>query len=194
MAQAPFDPSEAVTFDLAYGHVHLDGAPNRVLVPSDALWSLCEAAGDEPATALAHAMGTDAGHRVVVRLAGAEQDREAALAQLPFDAVIEHLAGELALLGLGSLGAERWGKALVLVVDQSPFGEHGDALLAELLQAALQVLSKEPGRVVRLERNGARARFVVVAPAHSEAVRKQLRAGTSWGAILTKLHPEGPPV
>ena len=34
--------------------------------------------------------------------------------------VLDHLGGELALLGLGSLGLERWGRALVLTVEGAP--------------------------------------------------------------------------
>ena len=194
MAQTPFDPSEAVTFDLAYGHVHLDGAPNRVLVPSDALVALCEAAGDQAAAALGGAMGKALGHRVAVRLAPSSEQRQPDVAKAPWEGVVEQLAGELALLGLGSLGAERWGKALVLVVDQSPLGDRGDSLLAEILSAAFGELSGKPACAVRLERNGVRARFVVVSEQIAAGVRQRLSAGTSWGAVLAKLHPGGPPV
>src|SRR5438128_2400016 len=45
---AKFDPQGQVTFDLPFGHVHLDGAPARVVVPADALAALCQAAGTEP--------------------------------------------------------------------------------------------------------------------------------------------------
>jgi hypothetical protein len=183
MAQPSFDPSEAITFDLAYGHVHLDGAPNRILVPSDALLELCDAAGEDAVFALGHAMGTAIGRRVSVRLASTFEDRQAVVADTPFELVVEHLAGEVALLGLGALGAE-----------QSPFGDRGDGLLTEVLQAALQVLSGQPARVVALERSGARGRFVVVAAESVEAVRSELGAGQSWGAILAKLHPAEPPV
>lgn len=192
MATAPFDPSEAVTFDLAFGHVHLDGAANRVLVPSDALVELCEAAGEEPTAALGHAMGATVGRRVLHRLASGVEERKAAVAALSLEAAVEHLAGELALVGLGVLGAERWGKALVLVHDQSPLGSRGDGLLAEVLQAALAELSGQHGRVVRLERNGVRGRFIVVSAAVVEEVRSHLRDGESWGAVLARLHPEGP--
>lgn len=192
MADPAFDPSEAVTFDLAYGHVHLDGAPNRVLVPGDALIELCDTAGDEATAALGYAIGSAMGRRVAVRLGRAAADRQAAVAGASFSLVIEHLAGEVALAGLGSLSAERWGKAVVLILDQSPLGERGDPLVGEILQAAMQTLSNQGGRVVRLERSGVRARFLLVAAAAVEGVRMRLREGQSWGAVLAKLHHAGP--
>jgi sarcosine oxidase gamma subunit len=188
MADLAFDPSEAVTFDLAYGHVHMDGAPNRVLVPSDALVEVCEAAGEEATASLGHAIGTAMGRRVAVRVGRGAEDRQSAVARATFELVVEHLAGELALAGLGSLSVERWGKAVVFVLDQSPLGERGDALLGETLQAAMQALSNQAGRVVRIERSGVRARFLLVAAAAVEGVRMRLREGQSWGTVLAKLH------
>jgi hypothetical protein len=194
MADPAFDPTEAVTFDLAYGHVHLDGAPNRVLVPSDALIDLCEAAGEEATAALGQAIGTAMGRRVAGRLAEGAQDRASAIAKARFETVVEHLAGELAVAGLGSLGVERWGKALVFVHDQSPLGERGDALLGEVLQAAMQALSNQAGRIVLLERSGVRARFLLVGAGAVEGVRMRLREGQSWGIVLAMLHRSGPRV
>jgi len=135
-----FNPSEAVTFDLAFGHLHLDGAPSRVMVPAGALLKLCEAAGAEQAAELGSAVGEALGRRVAVRMAAGQEDRTAAVRAAGLEAVVEQLAGELALVGMGALSAERWGKALVLIVDQSPFGDAGDELLAEVLQAALHAL------------------------------------------------------
>ena len=193
MADSTFDPTEAVTFDLAYGHVHMDGAPNRVLVPSDALVELCEAAGEEATGALGHAIGTAMGRRVAARVAREGEDRQSAVARATFELVVEQLAGELALAGLGSLAVERWGKAVVFVHDQSPLGERGDALLAEILQAATLALSNQGGRIVRLERSGVRARFLLVGAASVEGVRMRLREGQSWGTVLAKLHRSAPP-
>jgi hypothetical protein len=101
---------------------------------------------------------------------------------------VEHLAGELALAGLGSLGAERWGRAIVLVHDQSPFGDRGDTLVRDLLEAALHALGVATGRVVKLERIGVRVRYLVVSAAAVEGVRMRLREGQHWGMVVAKLH------
>lgn len=194
MAERSFDPSEAVTFDLAFGHIHLDGAPNRVMIPAAALVKLCRAAGDDDTADIAHDIGEAMGRRIAVRLApgGADDDlrakRQEAVRKAGVERVISELAAEVAIAGMGSVSAERWGKALVLLVEQSPFGADGDDLLAAILQAALQTMTSSPARVVRLMREDARVRFLVVSGAAVEAVRSRLIRGESWGAVLAALH------
>ena len=187
MSISAFNPSEAVTFDLAFGHVHLDGAPTRVMVPADALVALCIAAGDAAAANMGHAIGEAMGRRVGVRLADGAASREGAVGASKLEDVVSHLAGELAITGIGALSVERWGKALVLVVDQSPLGQDGDLLLAEILQAAMAALTGGPIRVIRLHRDGVRARFLSVAPAVAEAVRQRIDKGQVWGSLLAAL-------
>ena len=190
---SPFNPSEAVTFDLAYGHVHLDGAPTRVMVPAEALVSLCRAAGDESAATMGHAIGESMGRRVAVRIAGGTEDRHAAVRKASVEDVVCQLAGELAIVGFGSLSAERWGKALVLIVDQSPMGEQGDELMSQILQAALGALIGKKARVLCLHRDGVRARFLTVSGAAVAAVRERLDRGDDWGSVLAALHGKSTP-
>jgi hypothetical protein len=194
MTDRSFDPSEAVTFDLAFGHIHLDGAPNRVMIPAMALVKLCRAAGEDETTEIAHSIGEAMGRRIAVRLApGASDDesrtkRQEAVRRAGVERVISELAGEMAIAGMGCLSAERWGKALVLLVEQSPFGEDGDDLLSAILQAALQTMTSSPARIVRLMREESRVRFLVVSGAAVDAVRSRLGRGESWGAVLAALH------
>ncbi|MBW2453295.1 MAG: hypothetical protein JRI68_02240 [Deltaproteobacteria bacterium] len=187
-----FNPSEAVTFDLAFGHLHLDGAPSRVMVPADALLKLCLAAGADQAADLASAVGEALGRRVAVRMAAGNDDRAAAVRAAGLEAVVEQLAGELALVGMGALSAERWGRALILIVDQSPFGDAGDDFMAEVLQAGLHGLTgATESRVLRLHREGVRARFVVVSGKAVAAVRARIERGDNWGSVIAALHPGG---
>lgn len=180
MHNAPFDPTKAVTFDLAHGHVHLEDAPERVLVPAKALAQLCAAAGADATRALGRSIGEPMGRRLARRLG------ETAGATI--DAVVDHLGGELSLAGLGSLGAERWGRALVLVVDESPLEASGDALLAAVLEAALAASTGREATCVVLARDAGRVRLLVVGAGGAEKVRSWLGSGTSWGDVLVRLH------
>lgn len=179
MPDLRFDPSKSVTFDLAHGLVHLEGAPARLLVPADALAALAAAAGPEAAAAFGRALGEAMGRRVAARLAAGEA---------AVDVVVEHLGGELALVGLGSLGLERWGKALVLVVDQSPLGAGGDRLLEAALAAAVEAAAGRHVHAVLLGREGVRARFLLGGEAGMVKVRTWLAEGASWGDALVRLH------
>ena len=183
----PFDPSKAVTFDLSHGLVHLEGAPSRLLVPAEAPRALADAAGPEAAAAFGRAMGEAMGRRAASRLgAGAGVD------EAPVEAVVEHLGGELALAGLGSLGLERWGRALVLVVDQSPLGAAGDGLLGAALAAALEAAAGREVRTLLLGRDAVRARFLVGGSAGVARVEAWLEDGVPWGEALVRLHaPRG---
>ena len=183
MNHVPFDPSKAVTFDLARGLVQHEGAPPGLIVPTEALAALARAAGPEAFQRFGAAIGAACGRRVASRLAAANGVRAAGVG-----AVVEHLGGELAVTGLGSLSVERWGRALVLVVDQSPLGAEGDALLESVLEAALEAAAGERPRVIVLARDGVRARFLVTGHAGADKVRAWLNDGVSWGDALVRLH------
>jgi hypothetical protein len=182
MTDLVFDPSKAVTFDLTHGLVHLEGAPSRLLVPADALLALARAAGPEAAAAFGRSLGESMGRRAAARFEGD------GLVAAPADVVLDHLGGELALAGLGSLGLERWGRALVLVIDRTPLDAGGDALLEGMLAAAIEAASGRRAHVIALGREGGRTRFLVGGEAAAAKVRAWLSEGLSWGEALMRLH------
>jgi hypothetical protein len=188
MPQSPtFDPTNAVTFDLVHGHVHLEDAPSRVLVPAKALAALVAALGDSPAgEAFARELGAPLGVRVARRLAAGSTDGSALSSSV--ESVIDHLGGELALAGLGSLSMERWGQAMLLVVDQSPLNGGGDALMANVLAASLASATDMAISVVLLMRDQTRARFLITGKSGAEKANAWLKNGISWGEVLTRLH------
>lgn len=192
MAEPRFDASKSVTFDLASGLVHLEGAPLRVLAPPDALLALAGAAGPDATRAFGRALGSPMGQRVAQRLAGAADGSEHAVRGASLEAVIEHLGTELALVGLGSLAAERWGRALVLVVDHCPLAAGtGDVLLAAVLESALAAATGRTASVGVVARDSVRARFFV---GNATAMRKLhglIGTGTGWAEAIARLH-EGP--
>jgi len=108
------------------------------------------------------------------------------------EVVVEHLGGELALAGLGSLALERWGRAAVLVVDQSPLGAGGDAVLEGVLAGAIAAAAGRPALALLLGREGSRARFLLGSDAGVTRVRAWLAGGVPWGEALVRLHaPRG---
>jgi hypothetical protein len=181
MAEPRFDPSNAVKFDLGRGQVDLDGAP-RMLVPVDALLALCKGAGPEALRDFGRTLGTEVGRRVRERIK---------VDQASLESVVEHLGGDLALSGLGSLAIERWGRALVMTVSDSPLGADGDGLIASVLEGALQRGMGRDARVVKLERKNGLVRLLVTAPKTAEKVQSLLASGLPWGDLLAKLHAGG---
>jgi hypothetical protein len=187
MASPPFDASKAVTFDLSRGQIQKEDE-SRLLVSAKALVSLCQAAGPEATTAFGHAAGSAIGEAVAKRFERAGADTKGA----SIESVVDHLGGELAIAGFGALSIERWGRALVLLVDRGPSGAEGDKLLAALLASAVSKATKVEARCVRLARDGDRARFLIAGPKGAEKVRDWLMSGVSWGEALVRLHPRTP--
>ncbi len=185
MATPPFDVSKAVTFDLSRGQIQKEDAEARVLVSARALFALCQGAGPDASATFARTTGESMGAAIAGRFEAAGTDTKGAT----IDAVVEHLAGELAVAGFGSLSLERWGRALVLVVDHGPATTEGDRLLAPLLAAAISRAAKVEARCVRLARDGDRARFLITGPRAADQVRNWLSSGVSWGEALVRLHP-----
>jgi hypothetical protein len=176
-----FDPSHVLKFDLARGQVEVEGAPPRVLVPADALVELCKNVGPDAVRDFGRRLGTEAGRRTADALG-------AGLASASLETLLEHLGGNLALMGFGSLGLERWGKALVFTLDGSPFGAGGDALLSAVIEGALQRAAGRDTQVVALSRDDDRVRLIVLSPSAAGTVRDWLARGTSWGEVLSRLH------
>jgi len=175
----PFNPTHAVRFEIARGRVSLDGAEARVLVPAAALGKLCENAGPESVRDFGRNLGTEIGRRVASRLDGGAPS---------VTALVEHLGGDMALSGLGSLTVEIWGRALVFAVTDSPLGKEGDVLLASVLEGALQRALARDTSLVELERSDGRVRFAVLSPKTADGVRKWLGQGVSWGDALARLN------
>jgi hypothetical protein len=174
----PFNPTHSVRFELGRGRVSIDGSDARLLVPVDALHQLCASAGQESAKDFGRRIGTELGRRVAARIDGGSS----------VATMVEHLGGDLALVGLGSLGVEVWGRALVLTVTDCPLGRDGDALLAAVLEGAIQRGLARDVAVVPLEHDAAKARLLVANPDTAATVRSWLSSGVSWGDTLSRLN------
>lgn len=202
MEHSSFDPQKksqmAVTFDLPNGQVRL-GAPDdsrapgevdtarSVIVPADALAAIATAAGDAAASELGRAIGRTLGARVRARLGDAVRDGSV-------EAVLTELAAELALVGLGTLAIERWGRALVIRQSGAPFEGSGpcDALLVSAIEAMVCAASGREVRALRLasdgEGSGRVLRVLLASAGAIDRVSAWLAEGVTWGDAITRLH------
>ncbi|HVR19653.1 MAG TPA: hypothetical protein VMS65_08150 [Polyangiaceae bacterium] len=181
MGTPRFDPTHSLEFNFDRGTVKLGGQSERVLVPADVLASLLKGADADTRKDFAYRLGTEAGRRVGERIDGTASIPE----------VVEHLGGELALMGLGSLGLERWGRALVITVVGSPLRAEGDDLLAGIIEGAFQRAFGRSSTVVPIQRDDALARLLVVSKRTAERVRGWLDSGVTFGDVLARLNGEG---
>jgi hypothetical protein len=182
MTHPPFNPTHEVSFDLLQGTIFA-GDSTRVMVPAEALLTLCKSAGNEAARDFGHLLGGEVGRRALERLGIRPEQASVA-------AIVEHFGGDLALLGLGSLSVEQWGKAAVLRISDSPLGAGGDGVLAAVLEGALQRGMSRQAQLVVLERSDGSVRFLVVNPKAAEKVRTWLAEGVTWGEVLARLNTQ----
>ncbi len=179
-----FNPTQSVKFDLANGAVSIDGSGSRLLVPADLLTELWARAGADQKRDFGRRLGTELGRRAAERLGGNRAQ------QASLEAVAEHLGGDLALTGLGSMQLERWGRALIVAVDNSPLGPGGDELLAAVVEGALQRMVGRDTGVVVLNREASLVRLLVLSPSTALRAQGWLDAGVGWGDVLSRLHAD----
>jgi hypothetical protein len=177
MAVSSFDATGAVQFDLSHGAVRAGSEREPVLlVPCSALDELALTAPAE-AEVLGRALGTAIGKRAASRLS---DPRGASI-----EAFVTQLAGECAIAGVGVLSVERWGRALVVVIEESSLA---GPLLAPLVSAALEAALGKRVSVGLLSRDARVARVLVASEGAVSRALEGIAAGTPWGDVLAKLN------
>jgi hypothetical protein len=174
-----FDPQGAVRFDLKSGAASDTRGARMMLVPASAL----EALERSTPGALSHIgseIGRACGTRVAARLGGDAGVRAAEL-----EVVVSHLAGELAIAGLGVLHIERWGRALVLVVTNAAVAS--DGFVGALLIGALHASTGRDVAIAPLGKEDGSARYFIGAQPTVSKVRSQVSQGKPWAEVLSSL-------
>lgn len=176
-----FDSTRAVRFDVPHGSVHAGGDGERVLlVPSGAIDDIALSAPPEAVEALGRAMGAAIGRRAAARLERSDGGGGGA----SIDAFVTQLAGEAALSGVGTMSIERWGRALVLVVEGSPLT---GTLLGPMVAAAVETASGRGVATTLLSRDEHVARLFVGSPSGVARVREWIASGVAWADALARL-------
>ncbi len=183
MASPSFDPKHAVVFDLARGATHDASKARLLLVPANALSELVRG-NEAQARRLGQSIGKACGTRVANRLGGGDSVRRASI-----EAVVTELAGELSVAGVGLVSLERWGKALVVAVENTAVED--DVLLAGIVDGAMSAAVGKQVAGATLVRQGGTARVLIASDATCKRVRELLASGTAWGDILGRLSTGG---
>jgi len=174
-----FDPNGSVRFDLKRGAASDARGARLVLVPSAALEAL-EQSHPAAAAQLGTELGRACGARVAARLGGDSGVRNATL-----EVVVSHLAGELAIAGIGSVEIERWGRAMVLNVHNASVS--GNAFLGAVLAGALSAATSRDVATASVGRDKDKARFFVGKQKTADQVKSLVAKGTSLGDVLQGL-------
>lgn len=180
MLESRFDPSHAVRFDLARGAVELQGSVPQVLVPMDALFELGRGAGAEALGNFGRRLGTEIGRRIAERLGDG-------LGQAGPETLVEHLGGELALVGLGSMGLERWGRAIVITFRGGPNGPDAALLLGAVVEGALQRATSRDLKLLPVPGDAEVLRLLVLHPSVADRASQWASQGAGLPEIVERL-------
>jgi hypothetical protein len=182
MVAAPsFDPTHAVRFDLPRGSVRAGSDGDRVLlVPTAALDDIVLSAPAAAVEALGRALGSGIGRRAAARMRDPQNTA--------IDDFVTQLAGEAAVSGVGVLSIERWGRALVIVIGDSPLA---GTLLGPLVSSAVEAASGRRVWCTLLSRDEHAARVLVGSERAVGRVREWVASGLAWNEALAKLHGGG---
>ncbi len=187
-----FGPRDGtLSFDLAEGFVRL-GGESRIVLPVSAVLTIVGAATIEARRAFGRAIGESIGQVAAIRMKEEDFAAPLALVDASPEAALSELAAAWALAGLGALGMERWGRALVMTVDNSPLGRDGDELLEVVLEAALEAASGRRMFATRMDRSRSKLRFFLGNSAAMTKVRSLVAQGTTWADALAMLHSATP--
>lgn len=174
-----FDPGGYFAFDLARGAVHTRHGERVLVLASDVLGPLVSTAVRQGDLTAVRMLGKRIGEDAARSLGG---DVKAAAPE----AVVTHASGMLSLLGWGTLVLERWGHALVLVLEGAPNLDAERLGLAALLGGVLTTLGGRDVACVPV--NG--TRFVIVHPSIAEAVWGWSKEGKDLSSVIARLQPE----
>lgn len=176
MASSSFDPTGAVRFDLRSGSASDSRGERLVLVPSAALDLL----SSEALVKIGEHIGNACGARVAARLGG-----EGGVRASDVETVISHLAGELAIAGIGAVHVERWGRALLVVVSNPSITD--EAFVGAVLGAAMSAASGRAVAAAALGRDGNQGRYFLGSAATSQRVRALVGEGKGYAEIVASL-------
>src|SRR5688572_33064897 len=174
-----FDPNGSVRFDLKRGAASDARGARLVLVPSAAVEAL-EQSHPQAAAQLGTELGRSCGARVAARLGGDSGVRNATL-----EVVISHLAGELAVAGIGSVEIERWGRAMVLIVSNASVT--GDGFVGAVLAGAISAATSRNVQTASLGKDKGAMRFFVGSQRTADKVRGLIGKGSSYGDVLASI-------
>lgn len=176
-----------LSFELAEGLVRLGGEA-RIVLPVSVLLTFVGAATADVRRGFARTLGESIGQVATIRMKEEDFAAPLALVDASPEAALSELAAAWALAGLGGLGMERWGRALVMTVDNVPLPRDTDDLLEVMIEGAIEQATGRKVHVALIERHRNRLRFFVGNARAVEKIRTLLTRNVAWAEALAQLH------
>ncbi|MEM6957021.1 MAG: hypothetical protein AAF411_11485 [Myxococcota bacterium] len=174
--QAAFDPGGFYEFDLGAGAVRTRDGERVVLVAPEVLRPLVAAAAERGDLTPLRNFGNGLARHAKSSLGGGAGGASP-------EAVLRHASAVVALFGLGVLDLERWGKALVFRLTESPELDEKHLAVAAFLGGFVSELTGQDIACVPVGDD----RFLVTHPSSADRVWALSRGGSSLADIVAVL-------
>lgn len=181
MPEPLFDPGAFFQFDLASGTARARGGARVLVLSQSVLAPLIATAVQNGDLTAVRALGNQLGELVGTSLGDGAMDR-------PAETVLGHAANLIALYGWGRLHLERWGDAMILVVDELPPLDADNLAVAALLGGMFSTLSEQEVACVPI---GETNSYLMVDPQIAEYVWSWSKEGEPLGQIISRLEAAG---
>jgi hypothetical protein len=183
-ARPAFDPARSISFDLGRGEVRLTSGEQHILLSPSVVSTLLER------SPFAREIGRSSGEAIAERARNRARSADETLRGVHLAKVVDLVGGELALLGIGNLRIERWGKALLFVLDPCPLDARADSFLAGLIEGAVYVAGgREVGAVV-VDRGEDLVRLFVGTKATVTAAEAMRNEGALFTEVVSRLQEQ----
>lgn len=175
----PSNVAATVKFDLPEGTISLDGSSPRLMVPAEALVDLLGASSEEAVYDFGHRIGTELGRRLAAKFADP--------GRTSIDAFAAELGDQLAVLGLGNMELERWGRGLIVRFRATSLAGGGEDLLAAIVEGALQRAMARDVRALVVGADEAGIRLLLLNEGAVAKARSWMAEGADFIETLDRL-------
>ena len=186
MTEQSFDISEAIEFNLPHGQVGVQQSAPQMVLPATVLNRLCRMQNRATLQEVGAQLGREVSRRLRVMTLSHEEHA--------LDVVLEQLGWQLAASGLGVLGLERWGSALVMTLKHCPLDLAADDLVGAMFEQVFDQVWECRTSVLAVSHRDTARRWLVVDPKVGLRVIGWFNIGLSWNEVMEKLHESEDPM
>lgn len=195
--RASLDLQRPVRFDLSRGEILVSVGRSRVddephvLLPTSVVATLLADAGLARDAGLR--VGVSLMERVATRMLSRQEERRGVdvrqiVRAQSLEVVVDFLGAELAVLGFGALRIERWGRALLFVLDPCSLSAAQDPFVEGLFEGALASVADRDVHALVVDRTGETARVLIGGESAIERAAPLVAEGQYFTDVIRILH------
>lgn len=169
-----------MVFDLGRGLVRVTPQEPQAIVPLDLLVEMLSASENQ--RSVGKRWGVE-----LVRRAAARRPARTLWKDDELTRVVDFVGGEIAISGLGGLRIERWGKALLLVLDPCPLPRTLDGFVLGLFEGIVEQVGERPVSCTVIDRADDLVRVLISNAGAARRAETMMTEGYVFTEIVARL-------